>query len=295
MLNSTEASALSMVTADDWNNQQTISATSWFRMRSFTAEFLEKALKYKLRPATSENITKLRNASKCHWDAWETLPTQLRYYSNCWLIDSDPQVSFMKASIYITYLHCDYLICKMIEQHDELGRQRALTVSAQILSLIQEIGSFRRRNPVFHMRFAYLLVWDGLSPAITLSKAVQKMAREEKEDVILPPDVDRARIIRLLSVFVSDLEGISEPGEPTYEVCERARASISGALDELLSGPQLEVHATIAPKTTAPQNIGAAMLGGPDRVNTATMDGWDWFGDADWANMMDWTNMYAEL
>lgn len=37
------------------------------------------------------------------------------------------------------------------------------------------------------------------------------------------------------------------------------------------------------------------MLGGPDPVNTATMDRWDWFGDVDWANMMDWTNMYAEL
>lgn len=115
------------------------------------------------------------------------------------------------------------------------------------------------------------------------------MAREGQGAVKLPSDIDRARIIRLLSVFVSDLEGISGPGEPNYEVCERARAAISGALDELLSGPHLESH------PPATKNVETALLDGQEQANP-TMGAWDWFGeDADWTNMMDWTNMYTQF
>lgn len=112
------------------------------------------------------------------------------------------------------------------------------------------------------------MLWDGLSPAIVLAKTVLEMARKGVASVPLPAEVDRARIVRLLSVFVSQLDSVAGPGEPNHEICKQASSAVSYALDELLKGPQAHPGASLGTED------GAAVL--------------DEFDPGEWASLIDW-------
>lgn len=63
----------------------------------------------------------------------------------------------MLTSVFLTFLHCDFLIWRILEPHDDESKLQLVQVAGNILTLIQELGSFRRRETSFHMRFAYVV------------------------------------------------------------------------------------------------------------------------------------------
>lgn len=71
------------------------------------------------------------------------------------------------------------------------------------------------------------MLWDFLSPAIVLSRKLLEIGRNDPNAVLLPPDMDRARMTRILSVFVSQLESVAAPGELNYDICKLANMAIS--------------------------------------------------------------------
>ncbi|OAA73006.1 Zn(2)-C6 fungal-type DNA-binding domain protein [Akanthomyces lecanii RCEF 1005] len=256
LLGATEADAAARLTPDGWDRHRVLSPASWIRLRSITGEIAETVLKFRFQSATEDTVTELKNTSRRNWMLWATIPQHLRYSPRSWSEYPDSDACFMLTSVFLTFLHCD------------------------ILALIQELGSFRRRQASFHIRFAYIMLWDGLSPAIVLARQLLNMARNGPDVAAasLPPDMDRARIVRILSVFVSQLESVAAPGEPNYDLCKQAGMAISYALDESLRGPQAQ---TTSDKASA-------------LVDVSDADVLEEFDLSEWAGMIDWAGGHGQ-
>ncbi|EFR02296.1 hypothetical protein MGYG_05294 [Nannizzia gypsea CBS 118893] len=270
------AEARAKLTPDGWNTEGKFCASSWARVRCITAEMLEEIYKYNLRPMTVENITKLKNISERNRKAWETIPSHLHYNTHCWTSELHPQVCFMLTVVQLAFLQCDFQIFRILERSDPQSSQQLLKISLEIISLIHELGSFRRKAVYLHLRFSYIILCYGLSPAIVLAKAAQNLARGVPHRPLLPPELDHSKLIRTLSVFISHLESISGPGEPNHDICVQASKTITKMLDELLnpSLTSLDSASTGTP-TTQLANLDDMTLGimGADTIN-----GIDWGG-----------------
>ncbi|KAJ4156053.1 hypothetical protein LMH87_001267 [Akanthomyces muscarius] len=280
LLGATEADAATRLTPDGWDRHRVLSPASWIRLRSITGEIAETVLKFRFQSATEDTVTELKNTSRRNWMLWATIPQHLRYSPRSWTECPDSDACFMLTSVFLTFLHCDFSIWRILEKQDAESKRQLIKIAGEILALIQELGSFRRRQASFHVRFAYIMLWDGLSPAIVLARQLLDMARNGPDVAVAssPPDMDRARIVRILSVFVSQLESVAAPGEPNYDLCKQAGMAISYALDESLRGPQA--------RTTSDEASAS--------VNVSDADTLDEFDLSEWTGMIDWAGGHGQ-
>lgn len=106
----------------------------------------------------------------------------------------------------------------------------------------------------------------GIEAAVFLARCLPDL-----DTITLPPGLDRAKLVRALAVFVSDLDSVTSKSDPNYDVCTRGRLRISQTLDETLNGPPIPI------------------------MQTAPLDAWDAAGDCTWQQTsgMDWTALYG--
>lgn len=151
----------------------------------------------------------------------------------------------------------------------------------------------------------------SLAAAGVLVNALLEVARS-KGTQSLPDGLNRAFIIRQLSVFISHLESIYNPGDPNYTICLNAAKAISRTLDDALdisSAASTTVNSTAGPQTPASNNdVGATlapamplMLNNErngmelDILSSSGLDGFDfatWMKDIDWTGTGgEWSNL----
>ncbi|OQO11693.1 hypothetical protein B0A48_03420 [Cryoendolithus antarcticus] len=75
----------------------------------------------------------------------------------------------------------------------------------------------------------------GLPCAATVAQALHETSKTPSLHQ-LPGELDRASLIRNLSVFLSDLESVCGPGSLNHEYCTQAAKAISATLDSVLNG-----------------------------------------------------------
>nr|OQO31747.1 hypothetical protein B0A51_00649 [Rachicladosporium sp. CCFEE 5018] len=75
----------------------------------------------------------------------------------------------------------------------------------------------------------------GLPCAATVAQALHETSKTPSLHQ-LPEELDRASLIRNLSVFLSDLESVCGPGSLNHEYCTQAAKAISATLDSVLNG-----------------------------------------------------------
>lgn len=105
----------------------------------------------------SNTHSRYRNISLRNCEAWEAIPSHLHYNARCWTSELHPQVCFMLTVIRLAFLQCDFQIFRILERSDPLSTQQFLKVSFEMISLIQELGSFRRKAIYLHLRFSYIV------------------------------------------------------------------------------------------------------------------------------------------
>lgn len=88
---------------------------------------------------------------------WATIPQHLRYSPSIWTEHPESDSCFMLTSVFLTFLQCDFLIWRILEKYDAESKRQLIKVAGDILALIQELGSFRRCQASFHIRFAYIV------------------------------------------------------------------------------------------------------------------------------------------
>lgn len=146
----------------------------------------------------------------------------------------------------------------------------------------------------------------GLPGAAVVVEAISKNGVNN-----LPAVVSRAKLIRDLSVFVSHLEGICQPGEANHRLCTRAARVISKTLDEVLdlnAGSTGSVNALAKPdegnsafSRPPPQPLSPSRSqSGRGSDDLALNPGYDAFNSLDqfdldsWLKSVDWTGAGGE-
>jgi hypothetical protein len=130
----------------------------------------------------------------------------------------------------------------------------------------------------------------GLSPAIVLARAARGLARNGSLALYFPPELSRSKLIRTLSVFAYQLESISGPGEPNYDICVQASKAISRTLEELLNPSPIHLDLTSTPAQLVDLENFKLSLVGSDALDVNIWDGFDSF---DWPSSVDMRGEWA--
>ncbi|KAK4501066.1 hypothetical protein PRZ48_006872 [Zasmidium cellare] len=279
------ALARGRLTPDGWAQSGFINAATWARCRSITAEMTEEIFEYRWQPITGELIAALKTLADKNRKTWSSLPSHVQYTSQSWQSGTDPQNCFMLMSVLLGFLHTEFQLFQMIEKHDADAAQRLNLVSAEMVSLILELGSYRRKAVYLHARFSDVLLYFGLAPALLLS---QTLTKSRSDSSTLPNGLRRSMLIKQLSSFVSTLESISGPGEVNYDITSHAASLITTALDEVLDSaepdPSSGAPSSNAYSTALDFDMAALSSGYPDI--------WEGFDLNEWQKQIDWNVGY---
>ncbi|KAF2726027.1 hypothetical protein K431DRAFT_259967 [Polychaeton citri CBS 116435] len=303
---------------DGWGTDEKYRSTTWARLRYIVGEFREETTEYSFFSLASDDLSKLRELSgRCH-SKWDALPSHLHYNEGCWNSDLPRRVCMMLAKVYLSYLHVDFQIHRMLAKHhpDSLGELWA--VSAKMLQTFLQVVKYRDRDCVSPRDLPTVVLAYGLPPAIVLTAALQDILRDDS--CTLPLGLNWSMLVRSLSVFNSHLESICGPGQLNHEFCVHASKKISKTLDEILESlassptrtapvggltsatiqytspsalPALGVAGDKAPINTAVANSATWDYTAPNGSNDAmTLNDIDALSGpdlADWAMNIDWT------
>ncbi|KAI2472282.1 hypothetical protein F4781DRAFT_438501 [Annulohypoxylon bovei var. microspora] len=226
---------------DGWGTGGGYRTTQWARIRYMLARFREETIEYQFRSVQSLDHAEVRSLLTRSREAWEALPHHLRYDSNCWTSNIPPAVCLMLGKVYLSYLHIQLQLYKLLGQGDTTPQPELVQISASMLETVIRMSKVRGRAVFFARDLPVLVLSYDLPSAIVLITALQEIARSPLRST--PPEVNRAPIIRHLSVLVSQLESVFSPSETAYEFCIQAAKIISHKLDLVIDNFTIQVAA----------------------------------------------------
>lgn len=229
-------------------------------------------------------------------------------------------ICLMLSTVREAFLQGLFTIYRALEPIEPECSSEVLKLCMDIVSTAHDIGRNLNRAIFLRYDFPYVVsiasidsshqmltdfqvLCYGLPAAARLVNALLEQARSKVAQP-LPPELNRSYIIRQLSVFISHLESIYNPGDANYNVCINAAKAISRTLDEALdtSAQNTTVSSVTGPQTpisannldTNP-NIGPAMpvMNGMD-LDILSTNGLDGFDFATWMKDIDWTGTGGE-
>lgn len=224
----------------------------------------------------------------------------------------------MLTIVYLSHLQNEFQIHRLLERSSRSPAPALLTVSAEIVAVVVQLGKSRDKAVLLRHDFPYIVsdshvslfqcdpdspqvVNYGLPSAAALVAAVQNGARTRTQP--LPHSLSRSAVIRSLMVFTSYLESIGDVGETIENTCMQAAQAISRTVDRMLDEPpslsgttsDMTLPASMScddPDTpflpSQFMQTGPDITGFPnfDLLNSNALDGFDLSG---WLNTIAWT------
>ncbi|PPJ50927.1 hypothetical protein CBER1_06536 [Cercospora berteroae] len=294
--------ARSKLTADGWNPDGLYCSTTWCRMRYMASVIQEMIIVHDYQPLTDASTRELLMLYDQLNTFWDSIPQTLRYKPEVWHTTIPPRQCLMLAVVYLLHLQSNFRIHRKLMRSDPVHAEKALEFASLIVGTVNHLSQVRDRSVFLRFDNSYVMLDYGLSAAAMMVEAVSR-----KGVPSWPQSISRSKLIRELSVLVSNLESICQPGESNYAVCTRAARKLSRALDEILdpdattiedghsrrSGPvgtgDSSTHTT-ATSEPATDNFASDMMPGEHNG----LGGLD-FSDLDsWLRSVDWTEVGAD-
>ncbi|KAI0883873.1 uncharacterized protein GGS22DRAFT_195046 [Annulohypoxylon maeteangense] len=141
-----------------------------------------------------------------------------------------------------------FQLLRLLGQGDITPQPELIQVSANMLETVIRMAKARSRAIFFPRDLPVLVLSYGLPSAMVLIAALRETTQSPSTN--FPLEVNRSRLIRNLSVFVSQLDSISSPKETTHEFCIQAAKIISRKLDMVLDNLAVSTH--VEPLDVAP-------------------------------------------
>lgn len=196
----------------------------------------------------------------------------------------------MLAKVHLSFLQLSFQMYKLlgkIEGHEASKQSDLLEISAKMLSTSVHIADARTREGYFpypvdltsHVSGSLLLnksgnmtdvnqaLQFGLPAAALLTTALQEAIRDPLQ--CFPPSINKACLIRNISVLISHLESVfaTDEAQTTEQAsCRQASKTISRRLDQILEG------VFGGPTAPTPSNVGAVQQE-LDSASTANCNG----------------------
>jgi hypothetical protein len=223
----------------------------------------------------------------------------------------------MLTIVHLSHLQNEFQIQRLLEKSEPTSASVLLSVSANIVSTVVQLGKSRDKAVLLRQEFPYVVssylvllemldsdrpqvVNYGLPSAATLAAALHTGARNRTQS--FPQGLSRSALIRSLMAFVSFLESIGDEGEVVHATCVQAAHAISRTLDDVLNhspstsgvapsiptpGPPpvsndaFDVRMPFSPSQLLPIDPALDF----DLLNTNALDGFDLSG---WLNTVSW-------
>jgi len=227
----------------------------------------------------------------------------------------------MLTVVHLSHLQNEFQIQRLLEKSGPNSASALLSVSADIVSTVVQLGKSRDKAVLLQQEFPYVVssflalrvkldsdgpqvVNYGLPSAATLAAALHTSARNRTQS--FPQKLSRSALIRSLIAFVSFLESIGDEGEVVHTTCVQAAHAISRTLDDVLNHLPSTSGVTPSIPTPGPPPIlsdafGVCMPFSPSQLlpldpdttgaldfdlpNTNALDGFDLSG---WLNTVAW-------
>ncbi|KAK4505168.1 hypothetical protein PRZ48_003131 [Zasmidium cellare] len=301
-----EQEARRTLTPDGWNIDNVHMPTTWTRARCMLAENQEEILDHLNRPIDAGSAARLHRVLDESYQRWNSLPEHTHYSPECWNNGITMPICLMLSTLRQAFLQGIFSIYRTLEPIEPSCSPELLKVSMDIVLTAHDVGRNLNRAIFLRYDFPYVVLCYGLPAAGVLVNALLEVARS-KGTQSLPEGLNRAFIIRQLSVFISHLESIYNPGDPNYTICLNAAKAISRTLDDALdiSAASTTVNSTAGPQTPASNNdVGATLApamplmlnnerNGMD-LDILSSNGLDGFDFATWMKDIDWTGTGGE-
>ncbi|KAJ5884200.1 hypothetical protein N7504_011772 [Penicillium tannophilum] len=273
---------------DGWNTDGKHRAATWARIRYILAQFREETIEYQFRsiqPADTMNLRDLSN--RCH-QVWNNLPHHLQYKQDCWKSNLPPDLCYMYAKVYLSYLHIHFQVYRLLGSGDGhmTTQPELLEVSANMLETVVQMTNYQGRNSISPPDLPGIVLSYGLPCAAILSAALDPVIQDSSRGTKLPPSMKTSNLIRNLSILVSQLESVSSPSETNHIFCLKSSQAISRKLDHILdrfttaSPTKLPGHTEPAPSSHTPENTSFEAMADIDNTGPVNFDHFDL---ANWA------------
>ncbi|KAJ6131286.1 hypothetical protein N7523_001746 [Penicillium sp. IBT 18751x] len=224
------------LTHDGWNTDGRYRPTTWARVRYILGQFREEIVEYQIQPRRSTDHTKIKDlAIRCN-EAWNALPSHTRYNKENWTSNLPEEVCYMQGKVYLSYLHIQFQIHRILGDCTSTTSSELLIVSGDMLETIIQVANPRGRASYFPRDLPSILLIYGLPSASMLIRALETTNLHSSN--ILPPSMKSSNLVRNLSVLVSHLENVCRHGDTNHTFCIQASKAISRKLDIILSEPQ---------------------------------------------------------
>ncbi|KAJ5240190.1 hypothetical protein N7468_004809, partial [Penicillium chermesinum] len=218
--------------ADGWNIHRPFQRATWIRVRYIISTFREEILEVSMQNITPETKKVLNDISFRSHQAWENLPAHIHGREKSLHQGEFVANWLMTVVSYLAYLYNDFLVQRLLAgKSNPQGSAALLSVSADILSTVLSIGTYREQCVDLRPDFTWILLLYGFPSASLLMKALQHHKRTGEQFLY---EGSRAQLIRHLSVFISYLETIASPDNANYPLFQRTGELFSKMLDEVL-------------------------------------------------------------
>ncbi|KAJ5225196.1 hypothetical protein N7468_006421 [Penicillium chermesinum] len=220
------------VTSDGWANDSRYHTTTWARVRCILGVFREEMIEFQISAVRPVDKTKLLELFDRCIQVWDSLPPHLKYRPDCW--DSDIPVAgcFMLGKIYLSYLHIQFYIQRILGEGLQTPLPMLLELSSSILETVIQMTNSRNKTSFTFREVPEILLSYGLPCASILITALESASRDPTQP--LPPLLKPSALIRNLSVLVANLDLMTRPGDPNHTYCQQASKTLSRKLDRIL-------------------------------------------------------------
>ncbi|KAL2820593.1 hypothetical protein BJX63DRAFT_379724 [Aspergillus granulosus] len=248
--------ALGELDSDGWNIHRVFQFTSWYRVRYMISRFREEILELSLQPLNSELAEKLKDILLRCTQAWNSIPSHLRYSSTHWDDNLPIGIRIMLVLAYLAYLYNIFIVQRLLMQQDRSAETDLLDVSSKLLSAVLLLG--KQQEPMIDLQrdFITTIVLFGFSGASILIKALQTEVRTGRR---IPYTGSRAELIRNLSIFISHIELLTRPTtlNVNHAFFEQAGKMFTNILDEVLEA-RLPVSGAMAGPSEIDLEVGTS-------------------------------------
>ncbi|KAK6435735.1 hypothetical protein LTR95_008075 [Oleoguttula sp. CCFEE 5521] len=213
----------SYIDEDGWNVRKGFRSTTWARIRYSLGAFREELVEHYLGtgPASTDEVL--------------DLPKYMHYTRELWQSDIPVCDIFMLGGVHLSYMKVELYIRRLMNRNDSKNLSCFWEVSARMLDCVLQMGNVRDKDQCLLRDLPAIMYCYGLPSAATVAAALLETSKASSSHR-LPTGLDRAALVRKLSVFLNDLDDVCGPGSLNHEYCTQAAKAISTTLDSVLNG-----------------------------------------------------------
>ncbi|RHZ62316.1 transcription factor domain-containing protein [Aspergillus thermomutatus] len=230
------------VTAEGWSCHAVYQRSAWIRLRFLISTFREEILELSLTKSSENRDEQLRDVSRRCRHAWDLVPSHLHYTEDCWNTHHPISIKVMLIVSYLAFLYNEFLVQRLLALNSPEYSAALVDVSSTILSTVLTFGRQQEWAVDIHRDFIWTLLLYGFPSASVLLRALQMHASTNQLLSVYP----RGILIRHLSVFISHLESMAQPGTANNAFFSRATRVFSRIMDEILA-PEAVTATEISP------------------------------------------------